>query len=114
MECMWCEETMTDYTPPAGCQLDPMGHTECILSSQLGGIGHLADHDHWCVRHRRCDQGLGFRESAVRVWAWVAEHGVELALERAANRPSRDTIRLARIAAGRPVQDVLPGVGRAS
>jgi hypothetical protein len=50
-------------------------HRECSLRSVLGGIGHLQNHARWCVGRHDPDAGLSYRESALRVWHWVSEHG---------------------------------------
>lgn len=50
-------------------------HPECGLRSILGGIGHLTNHALWCVRKREPDMGLSYRESALRVAAWVRANG---------------------------------------
>lgn len=50
-------------------------HKECSLRSVLGGIGHLENHLVWCKEKHDPDAGLGYRASAIMVWAWVADHG---------------------------------------
>lgn len=50
-------------------------HWECLVRSVVGGIGHLEDHAVWCVRLGDPDGGLSYRESAIRVAAWVASQG---------------------------------------
>lgn len=57
----------------------PGFHYECGLRMVLGGIGHLTDHDYWCVENGDPDMGLTFRESAMGVAAWVKTHGIEAA-----------------------------------
>jgi hypothetical protein len=54
-------------------------HPECGLRMVLGGIGHLTNHTYWCLGQGDPDAGLSYRESALRVAAWVREHGVEAA-----------------------------------
>lgn len=50
-------------------------HWECLLRSVIGGIGHLEDHQHWCQEVGDPDGGRTYRQSAIEVAAWVAEHG---------------------------------------
>ena len=50
-------------------------HKECSLREVLGGIGHLTNHLRWCVGEHDPDAGLTRRESSLKVWAWVSEHG---------------------------------------
>lgn len=50
-------------------------HRECSLREVLGGIGHLKNHSYWCGEMHDPDGGVGFRESALLVWNWVADHG---------------------------------------
>jgi hypothetical protein len=71
--CRFCEPTAGAFNPRGQ-------HPECALRSVLGGIGHLTDHEHWCNGVGDPDMGLSYRESALRVAAWVAEHGVEAAV----------------------------------
>lgn len=52
-----------------------MAHQECVLRSVVGGIGHILDHEFWCLTIGDTDMELGYRESALRVAAWVNEHG---------------------------------------
>lgn len=74
--CMFCHPD-----PPTGAPFDPGAqHPECGLRGVLGGIGHLTDHAYWCGQMNDPDMGLGYRESARRVWAWVQTHGVEAAV----------------------------------
>jgi hypothetical protein len=54
-------------------------HVECGLRDVIGGYGHLTDHYYWCKQMHDPDGGLSYRESALHVWAWVQEHGVEAA-----------------------------------
>lgn len=44
-------------------------HRECAVRASVGGIGHLVDHTFWCENMQDPDAGLGYRESALRVWA---------------------------------------------
>jgi hypothetical protein len=50
-------------------------HRECSLRSVLGGIGHLDNHGYWCKRQGDPDGGRSYRQSALLVWNWVADHG---------------------------------------
>jgi len=68
-------------TDLGGSDIYPMNpvqraHRVCLLRSVVGGIGHLTDHEYWCVEMHDPDAGLGYYESALRVDDWVAEHGV--------------------------------------
>ena len=51
-------------------------HRECALRAVLGGIGHLNEHEYWCVQMKDPDGGLSYRESALLVDEWVRRHGV--------------------------------------
>jgi hypothetical protein len=57
-------------------------HRECGLRSVIGGIGHLIDHQLWCVERGDPDGGLTYRLSAQAVRSWVEEFGVEAAAGR--------------------------------
>jgi hypothetical protein len=48
-------------------------HRECLMREVTGGIGHLTDHDLWCNNVGDPDAGIGYRESALRVWAMVVK-----------------------------------------
>lgn len=50
-------------------------HRECSLRSVMGGIGHLQNHQVWCLERHDPDAGLGYRTSALMVWNWIADHG---------------------------------------
>lgn len=54
-----------------------MAHRECLLRSVMGGIGHLADHAHWCLTMHDPDGGYTYRESALLVDQWVADHAID-------------------------------------
>lgn len=60
-------------------------HVECGLRDVVGGWGHLTDHVYWCRLMHDPDGGLPLRESALRVWAWVNDHGVEAAVRIGSN-----------------------------
>lgn len=64
-------------------------HDDCVLRAQMGGIGHVTDHEHWCVRRHDPDMGLSYRESARRVVVWVKANGWQ-----AAERAAKSTIGL--------------------
>jgi hypothetical protein len=55
-------------------------HRECLLRAGIGGIGHLRDHAYWCALMHDPDAGLTYRESALQVDQWVADHGVAAAV----------------------------------
>jgi hypothetical protein len=46
------------------------------LREVLGGIGHLIDHEHYCLVMHDPDAGLTYRESAKLVATWVEIKGV--------------------------------------
>jgi hypothetical protein len=52
-------------------------HTECILRSVVGGIGHHLDHDYWCKQMHDPDGGRSLRQSAREVAALIREKGIE-------------------------------------
>jgi hypothetical protein len=75
--CTLCHE-------PLGVELsaslaEPM-HRACALRSGVGGIGHLLDHEHFCVAGHDPDAGLDFRTSALLVDELVARLGTDRAL----------------------------------
>jgi hypothetical protein len=41
----------------------------------MGGIGHLTDHYYWCKQMNDPDGGFTYRQSALLVDQWVANHG---------------------------------------
>jgi hypothetical protein len=47
-------------------------HRECALRAVLGGIGHLENHQYWCLSKNDPDAGLSYRESSLRADEWVA------------------------------------------
>lgn len=55
----------------------PDFHPECGVRMALGGIGHLEDHAYWCGERHDPDAGLSFRESALRVAAWLTERAAQ-------------------------------------
>lgn len=76
--CVLCHERLGVESSASVAQ--PM-HRACALRSGIGGIGHLLDHDHFCVARGDPDAGLDFRTSALLVDEYVARVGVERALE---------------------------------
>jgi len=78
MNCDLCD-TKLDVWAGEG---QPM-HRECLLRSVLGGIGHLLDHNHFCINLKDPDAGLNFRTSALLVDVYVANIGIEEATRRA-------------------------------
>lgn len=52
-------------------------HRECSLRAVMGGIGHLENHQHWCLHMKDPDGGLSYRESALLVDNWVANRARE-------------------------------------
>ncbi len=51
-------------------------HRECMLRNVMGGIGHLENHEHWCLVMHDPDAGRTYRQSALEVDQWVTKHGV--------------------------------------
>jgi len=85
--CGYCDELVdVDYEPPNGATLAWLNgrpaHNECALRSAVGGIGHLLDHERWCITEGDPDAGHSYRESALQVHAWVRDHGIKAAVER--------------------------------
>jgi len=77
--CVLCGESMSgEVSRNLG---DPM-HRVCSLRGVIGGIGHLLDHDHFCVELHDPDAGLSYRISALLVDELVAEMGAEWAASR--------------------------------
>jgi hypothetical protein len=75
-QCLLCEQTMLaqeDLRQMA----NGTAHRECLLRSVLGGIGHLEDHQHWCIEVGDPDGGRTYRQSAIEVEKWVHDHGLE-------------------------------------
>jgi len=79
-QCALCEQTILagEDVRPINCE--GRAHRECLLRSVLGGIGHLEDHQHWCVEVGDPDGGRTFRQSAIEVDEWVHKHGIEAAV----------------------------------
>ena len=77
MDCLLCGEPITDH--PSLCAptwsledgewQQRLAHRECMLRSVTGGIGHLEDHDYWCVKMGDPDGGRTYRQSAIEVAA---------------------------------------------
>lgn len=84
MSCVMCEEPIqpgdqgsfmgTSVPSMPAATFGPV-HRECSLRSALGGIGHLDHHSYWCVKMHDPDGGRTYRQSALEVWDWVADHG---------------------------------------
>lgn len=76
-------ETCAFCAPQAGATFNPQEqHRECAMRAALGGIGHLTNHDFWCVVVGDPDAHLGYRESAMLVWQWVSEYGLDAAADK--------------------------------
>lgn len=71
--CILCAEPVTWEDAGFYPTSQPM-HAECGTRSVLGGIGHLTDHQRWCVEEGDPDAGLSYRESARRVTIWLREY----------------------------------------
>lgn len=81
--CPLCNEKVDDlhildggWRVGASPQSSRYTHRECLLRAVTGGIGHLEDHDFWCLTMHDPDGGRTHRESALLVDAWVREHGM--------------------------------------
>lgn len=46
-------------------------HRECLLRMAMGGIGHLEDHNYWCLELHDPDGGRTYRQSALEVDEWL-------------------------------------------
>lgn len=68
-------------------------HRECMLRDVLGGIGHLLDHDEWCIRRGDPDAGFSYRESALAVDELTARFGTENVVNGTFTRPTLDEVR---------------------
>lgn len=66
--CMSCEEPIIQGENGAIMSTGFAVHRECSLRAVMGGIGHVTDHERWCVGEHDPDAGLTYRESALRVW----------------------------------------------
>jgi len=53
-----------------GTNLQPV-HRECAFREVVGGIGHLKNHEFWCVTIHDSDGGRSYRESALEVWDYL-------------------------------------------
>lgn len=51
-------------------------HRECMVRMALGGIGHLENHQLWCVERGDPDGGRTYRQSALEVYEWIKTHRV--------------------------------------
>jgi hypothetical protein len=74
------------------CDIGP-AHRACAMREVTGGIGHLIDHDRYCVRDGDPDAGLSYRESARCVMAVCERLGVETTLAGLHGRVSLDVVR---------------------
>jgi hypothetical protein len=75
--CVLCGELLlADNRPCGGGRADRI----CLLRSAVGGIGHLIDHDYWCLQRGDPDAGQGYRASALAVQLWIDQHGLDAAV----------------------------------
>lgn len=74
--CILCGEMVT-WEEAAFYMSARPAHPECGTRMALGGIGHLEDHQHWCLEVGDPNAGLSYRESARRVEQWLRDHGTE-------------------------------------
>ena len=81
MVCELCNEEILDHHERADCR-PLVAHRECMLRNVMGGIGHLMDHDHFCLDCHDPDAGLSYRQSALLVDEYVRVMGVEHAASR--------------------------------
>ncbi len=76
MKCLLCElelelgDTVEQIT-------NGPAHAECLLRGVIGGIGHLVDHQRFCIREQDPDAGLSYRESSLLVWQ-IVRHDAHL------------------------------------
>jgi hypothetical protein len=80
VNCPWCDTPIEpgDELAPGSLHVDGVvrdAHRECALRSVMGGIGHLTDHYYWCKQMNDPDGGFTYRQSALLVDQWVANHG---------------------------------------
>jgi hypothetical protein len=78
MICLLCEEPITENQEARPIRSEEAlthAHRECLLRSVMGGIGHLEDHQRWCVEAGDPDGGRSYRQSALEVDQWVHTHG---------------------------------------
>ena len=83
--CCVCDEEILDgeVLAPGLIFLDGVerrAHTECMLRSVIGGIGHHEDCSFWCGQMNDPDGGRSKRESARQVAAFYKKKCVEDAL----------------------------------
>lgn len=64
MKCTLCKTPMG--SEESVNSQEPM-HWECVLRAVMGGIGHLLDHEHFCLSKNDPDAGLDYRTSAALV-----------------------------------------------
>lgn len=67
--CGLCDEPLGDEKSVSKRQ--PM-HRACALCAATGGIGHMLDHEHFCVRLGDPDAGLDYRTSALLTEVFVS------------------------------------------
>ena len=66
--CIVCHEDVMDHELGTSRM-----HAECGVLLAMGGIGHVLNHEHWCLVERDPDAGMSRRESAKMVWDWLQE-----------------------------------------
>lgn len=76
MNCQMCDKPLID---DGDSWIDGAGpyHRQCALRNVIGGIGHLLDHEHFCVVMGDPDAGLDYRTSALLVDVYVRIVGIE-------------------------------------
>lgn len=70
-ECPLCGEEVGDDTRTLGTPEGPrQAHRVCLLRDAMGGIGHLLDHQFFCLGTGDPDAGLTYYQSARLVDAY--------------------------------------------
>lgn len=71
--CTLCHEPLTGRSASTNMAV----HRECGLRDVVGGIGHLLDHELWCIARDDPDAGLTYRQSALLVAAYEEIVGID-------------------------------------
>lgn len=64
MKCTLCKLCKTPMGSEESVNSQEPMHWECVLRAVMGGIGHLLDHEHFCLSKNDPDAGLDYRTSA--------------------------------------------------
>ena len=73
MRCVLCEEPIA-VTDKLVSRL--IAHRECLLRTAVGGIGHLENHEYWCLEVGDPDGGRSSHQSALECDDWVVKYGI--------------------------------------